>query len=812
MTKSCFVAAVVGLGFMAWAQESLVVNEVSTQNNDCSLRVDYALSGMNEACDYKVVFDITALSMTKSVTNAACKLSDGVYSQEFDLVGLFQSKIVSPESVLRMSLIRVPAPDAGGVQLWKDGPYWAECNVGANEKTEAGFYFSWGDTNGYVRVNDTWQLANSESGETYSFCQDNCLTYGKNLAELKAEGFIDEDKQLVSSYDAATCYLGADWRMPTASEWKELLSKCTCFWMTKDQMGTAGLWVTGKSTFASKSIFIPVAYYGSNEAIYDFMDQGFYWSATAEADRNNAQYLYFARYQKELDSLSRYNGLPLRAVRGIKVVASQDKSFSWVARKGLENSIGIASWCWHSSLADGFMRLKANCVKGVHLGLSPWIWDEATARQEEFFGDKESEDSFIAVQKVQRAGEIEIHSTMMAFSDEDYASRSSITNTSGFFYGLATGASDSDLVWTVRSNQFAEAVARTKALGVKYLTCQVGYWTLAEDGGIARIGWAADLCRANDIMLLLESGQYSGEETAAFLTELVKVRPETVIGVNFDPGSHLLYGTDNPTNAYAVLKPWIRQMHIKDAIEDLAKREELCGDWAADVEWGKGDVSVKYDFLNFITTGDYPYEGPAIVEYESTAAKDLDSREQEIMMTVHLLRGDVAIAPGESVLFASEAAAEKARSNGGVYYVIAEDVAKKLLTDGARANYRRMFEDAIVKIGASYAVEIILTSSAQSQLLDSVNAMTRTIDVQEIASWDSETKNSLKLEGGIPGFYYTLNTGKSVTEILPDGTDANRDVLCDSDGSVTFPAVRKPSPEAGFFSLRVDVKKEQKLL
>ena len=44
-----------------------------------------------------------------------------------------------------------PEPKLGGVQLWENGPYWAECNVGATKPEEYGYYFWWGDTVGYAR-------------------------------------------------------------------------------------------------------------------------------------------------------------------------------------------------------------------------------------------------------------------------------------------------------------------------------------------------------------------------------------------------------------------------------------------------------------------------------------------------------------------------------------------------------------------------------------------------------------------------------------------------------------------------------------
>ena len=37
----------------------------------------------------------------------------------------------------------------GGVQLWEDGPYWAECNLGAKRPDENGRFFWWGGTAAY---------------------------------------------------------------------------------------------------------------------------------------------------------------------------------------------------------------------------------------------------------------------------------------------------------------------------------------------------------------------------------------------------------------------------------------------------------------------------------------------------------------------------------------------------------------------------------------------------------------------------------------------------------------------------------------
>ena len=64
----------------------------------------------------------------------------------------------------------------GGVQLWENGPYWAECNVGATKPEEYGYYFWWGDTVGYKRnaSNNGW--VSSQSGASFSFSSGNCPT------------------------------------------------------------------------------------------------------------------------------------------------------------------------------------------------------------------------------------------------------------------------------------------------------------------------------------------------------------------------------------------------------------------------------------------------------------------------------------------------------------------------------------------------------------------------------------------------------------------------------------------------------------
>ena len=74
-----------------------------------------------------------------------------------------------------------------GVQLWKDGPYWAETNIGAENPWDYGYYFWWGDTIGYKRENGAW-VASDGSSSNFSFDMANTPTYGKSHQSLRDEG------------------------------------------------------------------------------------------------------------------------------------------------------------------------------------------------------------------------------------------------------------------------------------------------------------------------------------------------------------------------------------------------------------------------------------------------------------------------------------------------------------------------------------------------------------------------------------------------------------------------------------------------
>lgn len=181
----------------------------------------------------------------------------------------------------------------GGVQLWKNGPYWAECNVGASQPEGSGYYFWWGDTVGYTRNanNDGW--VSVKDGTSFTFSSGNCPTYGEDYPNLLVDGYIDSTGNLVAAHDAATAHLGAPWRMPTDAEFLALLRNCTTTWTTRN--GVYGRLVTGKGAYASKSIFLPAAGAGGGGGsnLVSLGSYGGYWSSALLSDNSYYAWVLF---------------------------------------------------------------------------------------------------------------------------------------------------------------------------------------------------------------------------------------------------------------------------------------------------------------------------------------------------------------------------------------------------------------------------------------------------------------------------------------------------------------------------------------
>ena len=174
--------------------------------------------------------------------------------------------------------------DVNWVQLWKDGPRFAEYNVGVTDgKAESfGGYYCW----------------------------------GSNIDKDSNRAFKSGAESLSGTDDTATKLWGSKWRMPTSAELENLLKSDNCNVEWKDDYngtGKNGLLCTGKGDYSSNSVFLPAAGFCNGGSVYDQGNYGDYWSSTANGS-DNAFYLYFdSGGQSVLSSLRGY-GNSVRAV------------------------------------------------------------------------------------------------------------------------------------------------------------------------------------------------------------------------------------------------------------------------------------------------------------------------------------------------------------------------------------------------------------------------------------------------------------------------------------------------------------------
>ena len=99
----------------------------------------------------------------------------------------------------------------------------ATCNVGADNPWEYGKYFAWGETEGYY----------SNSGHVFDF-----TTYKFGDEENITKYNVSDGKMTLDAEDdAANANMGGNWRMPTETDFNELIGNTNYEWI-EDYKGT----------------------------------------------------------------------------------------------------------------------------------------------------------------------------------------------------------------------------------------------------------------------------------------------------------------------------------------------------------------------------------------------------------------------------------------------------------------------------------------------------------------------------------------------------------------------------------------------
>ncbi|MBN2506632.1 MAG: sugar phosphate isomerase/epimerase [Verrucomicrobia bacterium] len=168
-------------------------------------------------------------------------------------------------------------------------------------------------------------------------------------------------------------------------------------------------------------------------------------------------------------------------------------------------------------------------------------------------------------------------SGMFGTVGEDYSTLESIRRTGGLV---------PDATWDENWRNIQETARIAQDLGLSLVSFHAGFLPHEErDPAFARlqdrIRQVADAFAARQIALAFETGQ----ETAATLRTFLEKLERPNVGVNFDPANMILYAKGDPIEALRVLGPWIRQVHIKDAVPTKQP-----GTWGEEVVTGTGAV------------------------------------------------------------------------------------------------------------------------------------------------------------------------------------------------------------------------------
>ena len=262
--------------------------------------------------------------------------------------------------------------------------------------------------------------------------------------------------------------------------------------------------------------------------------------------------------------------------------------------------IGVCSWSWRLPMKDVAAQMEKSGVKGVHLALGPFISPDGR------HGAAEGEEALALVKGKIARGEWTLMSTMVAMVGEDYSTLETIRRTGGIV---------PDKNWEANRRIVTRGAQLTQELGCKFMSTHAGFLDESNPKAFAtflqRVTWMRDECRKYGVTLILESGQETAEDLAAFMPRVPGVF------INFDPANMILYGKGRPLDAVRVLAPWIRQVHVKDA-----KATKVPGTWGEETPWGEGEVGGKAFVAELEKIG---FKGNYVVEREGgdTRADDI---------------------------------------------------------------------------------------------------------------------------------------------------------------------------------------------
>ncbi|MCP5520206.1 MAG: TIM barrel protein [Verrucomicrobiales bacterium] len=259
-----------------------------------------------------------------------------------------------------------------------------------------------------------------------------------------------------------------------------------------------------------------------------------------------------------------------------------------MSNTSIPDRLAVCSWSLQPTSADDlFSKLAETGVNRVQIALDP-IRENADGAWTDF------------ISRAQGAG-VACVSGMFVTAGEDYSTLESIRETGGVV---------PDATWEQNWENIQANADLATVMGLKFVSFHAGFLPHEEtDPGFVklkeRITRIAGLFAERDITLGFETGQETADTLALFLQKLECPN----VGVNFDPANMLLYAKGDPIEALRTLAPWLKQVHLKDAVQT-----RVPGTWGEEVVLGTGQVDWPAFFAALQELG---YAGDCCIEREA---------------------------------------------------------------------------------------------------------------------------------------------------------------------------------------------------
>lgn len=252
--------------------------------------------------------------------------------------------------------------------------------------------------------------------------------------------------------------------------------------------------------------------------------------------------------------------------------------------------VGVCTWSLRNNVAEINKIREKTGLNCLHLALEPLMENN----DEEYL-------------EMAQSSIWKITSTMVGFPQENYSTLDTIKKTGGIIPKAN---------WEENKQRVIQAIELTKKLKVDYLSFHFGFLDFSSHSYMEefkeKVEMLADKAGESEVAILMETGQETAVELRRFMTEM----NHSALGVNFDPANMILYGKGNPIDAVEILMPWVRHVHIKDAL-----RSAVPGQWGKEVVWGQGEVDSSI-FLGKLK--EFSYNGALAIEREAGQSRQVD--------------------------------------------------------------------------------------------------------------------------------------------------------------------------------------------